>query len=153
VEVITKFVQVESKKSQQQMMFCQICLSTNPSSLVGIRGKYFEFNHQQIDYLDCFTYCKQIKIKDELNAKLCTDCMLKLKVEYTLKQGQTAPTSSKAQAVSFNITFPDVDLQRVHSDPGIKAEPELQVDADDCDDDDSENTPGKYCIQMPLHLK
>jgi hypothetical protein len=67
-------------------MHCQNCLSPESlSSLADMRTTFFKFNNQLIDYMSCFTSCKNIKIEDEQNAKICSNCMLLLKEEYTLR--------------------------------------------------------------------
>jgi hypothetical protein len=67
-------------------MFCQYCLSTEPSTLVSMQSNFLEQNGLHINYLECFKQCKQIKIEEEQTAKICTNCIPTLTKEYTLKK-------------------------------------------------------------------
>jgi hypothetical protein len=63
-------------------MFCQYCLSSTPYLMVDMSSTYYEQNELKISYLECFTQCKQIKVEDEQNAKICTICLPILSEEY-----------------------------------------------------------------------
>jgi hypothetical protein len=94
-----------------------------------------------------FTSCKNIKIEDEQNAKICSNCMLQLKAEYTLAQlkldrpvMKTEPDISENYPTNINNGVDSVKLeikaeketnvqyQIVFLEPEIKHEPELIIE-------------------------
>jgi hypothetical protein len=108
---------------------------------------FFKFNNQLIDYVSCFTSCKNIKIEDEQNAKICSNCMLQLKGEYTLKQlkldrpvmktepdiSENYPTNNN-DSVKLEMKIDETNVvaekeyQIVFLEPEIKDEPELIIE-------------------------
>jgi hypothetical protein len=105
-------------------MFCQYCLSTEPSTLVSMQSHYLEQNGLQISYLDCFKQCKQIKIEDEQSAKICTNCIPTLTEEYTLKKLKNDQANCE---------------NNIHcSIAPVKKEPELNLDSWCIPDDTAE---------------
>jgi hypothetical protein len=96
-------------------MHCQICLSSESPTLLDMRSHFFTFNDQRLDLLSCFNYCKQIKIDNEQNPKICASCQPKLIMEYlsilVKSEGSTTEKSISPLAE-------------------IKEEPELNLDSD-----------------------
>jgi hypothetical protein len=80
-----------------------------------MRGNFFTFNNQRLDLLSCFNYCKQIKIDNEQNAKICARCQPKLIIEYL-----SILVKSEASSAEKSIS-PLAE---------IKEEPELNLDSD-----------------------
>jgi hypothetical protein len=97
--------------------------------------------------MSCFTSCKNIKIEDEQNAKICSNCMLQLKGEYTLNQlkldrpimkvepdiSENYPTNinNGVDAVKLDIKAEketNVQYQIVFLEPKIKHEPDLIIE-------------------------
>jgi hypothetical protein len=133
-------------------MYCQNCSSPESlSSLANMRTTFFIFNNQLIDYMSCFTSCKNIKIEDEQNAKICSNCMLQLKAEYTLTHlkldrpvRKTEPDISENYPTNINdpvklemkLDGTNVEAQKetnvpyqiVFLEPEIKDEPELIIE-------------------------
>jgi hypothetical protein len=130
-------------------MHCQNCSSPESlsPSLANMRTTFFKFNNQLIDYMSCFTSCKNIKIEDEKNAKICSKCILELKAEYTLNQlkldrpimkvepdiSENYPTNinNGVDAVKLDIKAEketNVQYQIVFLEPKIKHEPDLIIE-------------------------
>jgi hypothetical protein len=116
-------------------MQCQNCSSPESlSSLADMRTTFFKFNNQLIDYMSCFTSCKNIKIEDEKNAKICSNCMLQLKAEYTLKQlkldgpvRKTEPDISENYPTNINNGVDPVKLEIKTDETNVEAEKETNV--------------------------
>jgi hypothetical protein len=134
-------------------MHCQNCSSPESlSSLADMRTTFFKFNNQLIDYMSCFTSCKNIKVQDEQNAKICSNCMLQLKAEYTLTHlkldrpvmkvepdiSENYPTNinNVVDPIKFEIKIDETNVvaekeyQIVFLEPEIKHEPELIIEGD-----------------------
>jgi hypothetical protein len=101
--------------------------------------------------MSCFTSCKNIKIEDEKNAKICSNCMLQLKAEYTLRHlkldrpvmkvepdiSENYPTDNNDSVkleMKIDETYVEaenetnVQYQIVFLGPEIKDEPELIIE-------------------------
>jgi pyruvate kinase len=100
--------------------------------------------------MSCFTSCKNIKIEDEQNAKICSKCTLELKAEYTLNQlkldrpimkvepdiSKNYPTNIKngVDPVKLEMKIDEaeketnVQYQIVFLEPKIKHEPDLIIE-------------------------
>jgi hypothetical protein len=97
--------------------------------------------------MSCFTSCKNIKIEDEKNAKICSNCMIELKTEYTLKQSkfdrpvmkvepdisENYPTNNN-DSIKLEMKIDETNVvaekeyQIVFLEPEIKDEPELIIE-------------------------
>jgi hypothetical protein len=116
-------------------MHCQNCSSPESlSSLADMRTTFFKFNNQLIDFMSCFTSCKNIKIEDEKNAKICSKCMLQLKGEYTLKQlkldrpvMKVEPNISENYLTNINNGVDSVKLEMRIDEANVEAEKETNV--------------------------
>jgi hypothetical protein len=101
--------------------------------------------------MSCFTSCKNIKIEDEQNAKICSNCMLQLKAEYTLRHlkldrpvmkvepdiSENYPTDNNDSVkLEMKIDQTNVEAEKetnvpckiVFLEPEIKHEPELIIE-------------------------
>jgi hypothetical protein len=116
-------------------MNCQNCSSPESlSSLADMRTTFFKFKNQLIDYMSCFTSCKNIKIEDEKNAKICSNCMLQLKAEYTLKQlkldrpvMKVEPNIPENYLTNINNGVDSVKLEMRIDEANVEAEKETNV--------------------------
>jgi hypothetical protein len=84
--------------------------------------------------MSCFTSCKNIKIEDEKNAKICPKCMLELKAEYTLTRlkldrpvMKTEPDISENIPTNINNGADPVKLEMKIDETNVEAERETNV--------------------------
>jgi hypothetical protein len=99
-----------------------------------MRTTFFKFNNQLIDYMSCFTSCKNIKIEDEQNAKICSKCMLQLKAEYILNQlkldrpvMKVEPDILENHPTNINDGVDAVKLEMKIDETNVEAEKEYQI--------------------------
>jgi hypothetical protein len=112
-------------------MSCLNCSSSESSTLVDLRGMSDE---QPQDFTNYFKQCKQIKIEDAENAKICVDCVQQLKsADHTGEREKqefnfdinciikTEQDQIKSETTPYQIIWPR---------PEIKTEPELHIEED-----------------------
>jgi hypothetical protein len=95
-------------------MHCQVCLAESPS-LLDMRGQFFIFNDQRMDLLSCFDYCKQNKIDNKQNAKICESCKPNLITEYISSKLVKSDDSITEQSIIKKVAIKEEPEQNFSS--------------------------------------